>query len=724
MADHNTDSVMHVIKTTSQWNDRAVQYWVIPRGCLCVELTLDNQTKLKVGEGNKYYEQLPYVTSIEDLSDYYTKEEINIILKDLNFMSVKSTKEYDNKESLPVDGNILGDVRFVKSTDLEKKPDPDTYLWNGNRWILVGNPFIDIDLSQYVKQSEFQPVKNQVDEMYPISHWHNNKQILDKIEQPFTNTDKNKLDSLHNYDDTEIRNDITELEVVAHTHSNKPILDTITESSILSSEDRVKFDSLHNYDDTEIRNDIAYIDVKVTYLEYVAHTHDNKSILDQIEQPFTTADKEKLDSLHNNDVFLGTDGMFPGVAGLVPAPKVTDIGKVLSSSGVWVSASVDVFIGATADTDGAEGIVPTPMAGEQSYYLRGDGTWSNIPTYSLPPATTSTLGGIKVGNNLTIDQDGVLSATGSSSTEYIAGDGISFVGTPEYTDMNFNMSQFITSINQGWVAEGTKSTTSSTITLTNTSSQGYTCYTGPYDDTSSSIYTINVSPNTEYELRYTVNDTSYDGGVVVFENRNSYNVRYNCLIVGSSLTQAIRFTTTANVTALNFRVEVRTQYGSITFSNIQLYEVSYPSTTPQSINAKLGDGLSFDSNDAIAANHIVKEIYNNNASTSSTVSNLNFNIGDYKYLTLVYSVNGYGDFVQQIPCVATTVSNFTITYGAGPSGGGSSTMLCGYAQISGSDGAYSLTIGHAAYSITFGSSVSVDDASTVTMYIKGLYGNS
>jgi hypothetical protein len=36
-------------------------------------------------------------------------------------------------------------------------------------------------------------------------------------------------------------------------------------------------------------------------------------------------------------------------------------------------------------------------------------------TYVLPVATTSTLGGIKVGENLNIDEDGVLSATGEGT---------------------------------------------------------------------------------------------------------------------------------------------------------------------------------------------------------------------------------------------------------------------------------------------------------------------
>lgn len=51
-------------------------------------------------------------------------------------------------------------------------------------------------------------------------------------------------------------------------------------------------------------------------------------------------------------------------------------------------------------------------------------------TYTLPPATPETLGGIKVGANLTVEDDGTLNATGGGSgTLYQPGEGISIVGS-------------------------------------------------------------------------------------------------------------------------------------------------------------------------------------------------------------------------------------------------------------------------------------------------------
>lgn len=56
---------------------------------------------------------------------------------------------------------------------------------------------------------------------------------------------------------------------------------------------------------------------------------------------------------------------------------------------------------------------PIITAGTTSQYWRGDKTWQTLPVYSLPTASATTLGGIKVGNNLSIDGNGILSAGNS-----------------------------------------------------------------------------------------------------------------------------------------------------------------------------------------------------------------------------------------------------------------------------------------------------------------------
>lgn len=356
----NNDSHQHVVKTTAQWNERAIEYWVVPRGCLCVELTPQGKTKLKVGEGNKNFYQLPYICDHGDLSNYYTKEETDALLANLNRMAIVSTNEYDSKDDLPSTGNKLGDVRFVKSSTPDT--DPDIYVWNGTKWISTGS---EADVSDFVTRAEFNEVKDKVDEIYPKAHTHANKDILDGI----TQADRDKFDSLHNYDDTEIRQLIEE---TGHTHPNKALLDTITPSSLWSQVDRTKFNSLHNYDDTEVKFRLATVEEK-------AHTHANKSVLDGITQEkldeidelaatyvIVKRDildlKEKAHTHDNKDILDGTTAAY----------------TIDQQNELYRLSRITTFLGAGPTWDGIFGYVPAPISGQETYYLRGDGTWAKV----------------------------------------------------------------------------------------------------------------------------------------------------------------------------------------------------------------------------------------------------------------------------------------------------------------------------------------------------------
>lgn len=398
----NSDSHQHVVKTTSQWEERAVEYWVVPRGCLCVELTPEGKTKLKVGEGDKYFKQLPYICDHEDLSDYYTKEEIDNLFDTLNRMAIVSTEEYDSKDELPLIGNKLGDIRFVKSS--EPGNDPDVYLWNGTKWINTGS---DVDMSNFVTKAEFNEVKDKVDEIYPKAHTHANKDILDSI----TQADRDKFDDLHNYDDTEIRELIAE---TGHTHPNKEILDTITQQSILNPTDREKFDSLHNYDDTDVQNRLEVVESK-------AHTHDNKTVLDNITQEKMDA----IDALAESYVVIKID-----IVDLKSKSHTHDNYYILADTTASYTidqqnelirlSQIGTFIGAGPDWDGVSGYVPAPSSGEEGYFLRGDGTWANV-TGSMYYAgngieftgTSEDTINAKLGNGLQFDANGAIEIVNS-----------------------------------------------------------------------------------------------------------------------------------------------------------------------------------------------------------------------------------------------------------------------------------------------------------------------
>ena len=116
------------------------------------------------------------------------------------------------------------------------------------------------------------------------------------------------------------------------------------------------------------------------------------------------------------------------------------------SSGTATTSIVPVFSGATSSTSGKAGLVPSPESSEYNLYLKADGTWSK-PTdttysaatttaaglmsaadktkldgiatgankYSLPNATSSTLGGVKIGSNITVSS-GTISLTKANVT--------------------------------------------------------------------------------------------------------------------------------------------------------------------------------------------------------------------------------------------------------------------------------------------------------------------
>lgn len=348
-----------MILTTAQWNDKSNANIVIPFGCFCVEIiSSDLSAKLKVGNGNKHYKELPYIAGGGSMDDYYTKEEIDAIISNLPYMGIVATGVYPSPSSLPPTGNKLGDVRFVKNTKDPSSPIP--YLWNGNKWIPFADT-TDIDLSAYAKKSEVNP---RLDVLESEAHTHANKDILDQVNS-----------NVIRY---------------AHTHGNKQTLDRLTPEVIDNS-----------------------------------HTHENKSVLDEITAPFTEEEKTKLASLQNYEPFIGTDGTYDGDEGLVPAPTADDAGKFLSADGTWKNADSGDIPPATTTTIGGV-IVGDGLSITEEGVLSSD-------VQEIPIATDETLGGVIVGDRLSITEEGVLSAdiqetpiaTRSSLGVVQVGDGLS-----------------------------------------------------------------------------------------------------------------------------------------------------------------------------------------------------------------------------------------------------------------------------------------------------------
>lgn len=388
MAIANKNDLTHIVRTTQQWTSSYDSYECIPEGVLCVEFTSDGHVKAKIGNGHDIFSKLPYIGGA-DLTNYFTKNEtvkcVEDIIKANRFIRIKGILQ--NKDQLPSNAEC-GDLYFVISQNQSSSNKYDEYVYSpSNTWETLGSIPIDIDLSEYAKivyvDEKIDEVNERIDDIEQHgTHTHANKDILDLITAAFTAEEKDKLSTLYNYDDTELRELITQ---ASHTHSNKDILDAI--SAAFTTEDRTKLDSLTPYDDSILRE-------KITALERLAHEHSNKRILDQTTASFTTEYERKMRWIR---IYTGCTGMEEGIAGLVPAAQAGEEDYVLSGSGEWV-----------------------PQTG-------GGGT------YTLPIATASTLGGIKVGNGLEIDANGVLSTTGGGGggDSITEGDGITITTDPQ-----------------------------------------------------------------------------------------------------------------------------------------------------------------------------------------------------------------------------------------------------------------------------------------------------
>lgn len=399
----------HIARTTYQWEHTADKYEIIPNGVLCIEFVAVDQTLIKIGDGHHIYKQLPYVSSIE-LKNYYTKEETdNRIIEIFNELkSIRIKGEVSDLSHLPTDNNTEGDLWFVRRTSPSGHSRYDEYVWYKNNWESIGLSESDIDLSEYAKKEYVDEKIEEVDEKIDrYMHTHSNKEILDQITAPFTTEKDEKLESLHNYDDTEIRRIIDER---THTHSNKNILDQ-TSAAYTTDKDN-KLASLENYDDTAVQD-------RLTLLERIAHFHENQEILNRTTAAFT---REQAITLLDCKDFEGTDGTNDGYHGFVPAPTKNDVGKVLGANGQWVPMSGGGG-GDTVTEGGGISITTDAQTGNKVISVNA-GTGLDIDQQTGELYVTATGGdSIAEGSGIDITTD---SQTGVKTISVDIGDGLQF----------------------------------------------------------------------------------------------------------------------------------------------------------------------------------------------------------------------------------------------------------------------------------------------------------
>ena len=260
----------------------------------------------------------------------------------------------------------------------------------------------------------------------------NNK--VDKVQgkglstNDFTNAYKTKLDGLNNYNDTIIKQDITELQT--DVGALERTVGNHTESIETNTTDITTLKGNVQTLQTNLGNKVDKVTGKGL------STND-----------YTTTEKNKLAGIEAN----ANNYTLPKASGTVLGG--IKIGNNLKIDGNGVVSATDTnttyttMKGATSSTAGTSGLVPAPQQGQQNSFLKGDGTWgtvesatygeatqdqsglmsasdktkldnieANANNYTLPVATTTRLGGVKAGNNITISGDGTISATDTNTT--------------------------------------------------------------------------------------------------------------------------------------------------------------------------------------------------------------------------------------------------------------------------------------------------------------------
>lgn len=98
------------------------------------------------------------------------------------------------------------------------------------------------------------------------------------------------------------------------------------------------------------------------------------------------------------------------------AQKVLYYTKVESDATFSAIGHTHTIANVTGLQTALNGKEPTIDAGTTSQYWRGDKTWQTLPTYTLPTASTTVLGGVKVdGTTITINGSGVISGANTYS---------------------------------------------------------------------------------------------------------------------------------------------------------------------------------------------------------------------------------------------------------------------------------------------------------------------
>ena len=169
--------------------------------------------------------------------------------------------------------------------------------------------------------------------------------------------------------------------------------------------------------------------LSVPYALYAGNSGSKLNLLGQdfitLQDQTLTINKVDLTDDVNGVLTIANGGTGSSTAPMVGVITAVDSPAARAVLGLGTAATSDSSAFATAAQGALADSAQQPPS--EGAFVDGDkskldGIAASANNYSLPDATASTLGGIKVGTNLAIDSDGVLSSTDTNTT-YSVGDG-------------------------------------------------------------------------------------------------------------------------------------------------------------------------------------------------------------------------------------------------------------------------------------------------------------
>lgn len=352
----------------------------------------DNRVKIKVGNGNQSYQDLPYFNSPISYTDISNKPQLNGIEINGN----KSLIDYGIQPSgsyLTTDDAIKQLQLKADKADTYSKAEVDSLFESLEKLPEIGtnrDMFLKIDTNGQLYWSPLSDniyTKTEVDEALA------NKVSTRDGYSLISDVEKERLASVFNYDDTEVKEDIEELWTDVHkkaylddlnNYVSQETLTTTLEDYALLSDVASKANASDLYNHINNQNNPHNITKEQLDLGNVDNTSD-------LDKPISNATQEALDNKQDS----------------------MEIGFGLAlEEGVLKNTNPNV----NADWNATEGdsyIVNKPqlskVATSNDYNDLDNKPY--IPTdYYLPTASEEELGGIKIGKDFTITEDGVLQA--------------------------------------------------------------------------------------------------------------------------------------------------------------------------------------------------------------------------------------------------------------------------------------------------------------------------